>query len=55
MGKISSMIFWLVLVLILVAYYKGTSSVAGTFGTQISKLIETLQGRSNGKFSNYPQ
>lgn len=55
MGKLTSMAFWLILVLILVAYYKGTSSVAGTFGTQISNLVKALQGRnSNGSFANYP-
>lgn len=56
MGKITSMAFWLILILILVAYYKGTSSVAGTFGSQLSSIIRTLQGRNNnGSFADYPK
>ncbi|WP_157067204.1 hypothetical protein [Alicyclobacillus shizuokensis] len=52
-------VFWymfvLILVLILVAYYKGTTSDISTGGSALQKLILTLQGRnSKGNFASYP-
>lgn len=56
MRNITSMAFWLILILILVAYYTGTSSVVSSFGGAINQIITTLQGRnSKGDFAAFPK
>ena len=56
MNKVLTYMFFLILALILVAYYKGTSNVLGTFGSQVRSLVLYLQGRNNsGNFANYPK
>lgn len=49
-------IFILSVILILVAYWAGTTKVASTFGTQLSNLINVSTGRNpqTGNFSSYP-
>lgn len=48
-------IFVLSLILILVAYYAGSTNLAQTIGQQVNSLILTSTGRnSNGQFANYP-
>lgn len=56
MGKLASYAFYLVLILILVVYWKGTSTNANVFGNAINNILLTLQGRSakTGEFANYP-
>lgn len=49
------LIFLLILVLILVAYFRGSTSVGGTLFTGLDRSILYLQGRnSQGNFANYP-
>ncbi len=56
MGKIIFYMFVLILVYLLIVYYKGTSSVAGTIGGQLQNIVLYLQGRNSaGKVADYPQ
>jgi hypothetical protein len=56
MSKTLQYMFYLILVLILVAYYKGTKSVGGTIFGGVNTIINSLQGKNaDGNFSNYPQ
>lgn len=49
-------VFLLILVFLVVVYYKGSSSVAGTGGTILDRTILYLQGRnSSGNVAAYPQ
>lgn len=55
MSQIVKYAFYLILIMIVVAYYKGSSSVAGTLGNSINNLILVLQGRNyKGEFADYP-
>lgn len=49
-------IFIISVILVLVAYYVGTTQVASTFGQQISNIIDVTTGRnpSTGQFASYP-
>jgi hypothetical protein len=48
-------IFVLSLILILVAYYAGSTNLASTIGQQVNSLILTSTGRNaQGQFANYP-
>ena len=56
MGKVLYYIFILSLVLIIVAYYKGASTVGNTGGTILDRTILYLTGRNGqGNFAAYPQ
>lgn len=56
MNKILFYMFILIMTLVLVAYYKGSSSILQTFGGFVDKTILFLQGRNEaGEFANYPQ
>jgi hypothetical protein len=56
MSKVLQYSFYLILILIVVAYFKGTTNVLGTLFSGANTVINTLQGRdSKGKFSDYPQ
>lgn len=56
MNKAFWYIFVLILVIILVAYYRGTSENIRAAGSATSNLVEILQGRnpSTGQFAAYP-
>lgn len=56
MNSIIRYSFYLILILILVAYFKGTTSIASTFGASINQILLTLQGRNpkTGGFADYP-
>lgn len=56
MNRLFWYMFVLILVLLLVAYYKGTTSVIKTGGQAVGNLAMILQGRnpSNGQFASYP-
>jgi len=48
-------IFWLSLILIVVAYYAGTTKVLNSIGQNVGSLILTSTGRdSKGQFAAYP-
>jgi len=49
------LVFLLILVLILVVYFRGSSSVGGTLFSGLDRSILYLQGRNSaGDFANYP-
>lgn len=55
MGKTLSYAFWLILILVCLAYFGGFSKDVGSLSDAINKIINTLQGKnSNGNFSDYP-
>lgn len=55
MNKTISYLFLLSVLLILVAYYKGTTSITGAFGTAIQQLSYAFTGRdTQGHFAAYP-
>jgi uncharacterized membrane protein len=55
MSKVLNMVFVLIFLLIVVAYFRGSIAVVGSLGENINGLINTLQGKnSNGEFSKYP-
>lgn len=51
-------VFWIAILIgiyLLIAYYRGTSSVLTVFGQFVDQTILFLQGRkSDGTVSNYP-
>ena len=48
-------IFILSVILILVAYYLGTTNVLNSFGTQLGNIINISTGRTtSGAFAAYP-
>jgi hypothetical protein len=56
LDKAMTYIFWLSLILVVVAYYAGSVKVLNSLGTQVGSLIMTSTGRdSSGKFAAYPQ
>lgn len=56
MGKIAWYIFVLILVFLLVVYYKGVTSDVNAGGSVLETIILFLQGRnSQGQVANYPQ
>lgn len=56
MGKITQYAFWLSLVLILVVYFQGSSSLLSTMTDGANRLILSLTGRKEtGDFANYPK
>lgn len=56
MSQVLKYIFLLIFLLIVVSYYKGSSNVLGTIGTNVRALVNTLQGRdaTTGNFEAYP-
>jgi type III secretory pathway component EscU len=49
-------IFVLSLILVVVAYYAGSTKVLTALGTQVGSLIMTSTGRTaSGQFAAYPQ
>ena len=53
--KALTYIFWLSMVLILVAYYIGSTNLLAQIGSTVGSLILTSTGRDqNGKFAAYP-
>lgn len=49
-------IFILSLILVVVAYYAGTTKVLSTIGQQLGSIILVSTGRdASGKFAGYPQ
>lgn len=55
MSKAMWYIFILILIFLIVAYYKGFSSDVSNTGSALSKIILYLQGRnSSGTITNYP-
>ena len=49
-------LFILALILIVVAYFAGSTSVLTTIGTQVGSLGNVFTGRNaQGQFANYPQ
>lgn len=56
MNKIFSMVFWLILILIVVVYWRGATETVKTIGSGVNNIIRTLQGRrDDGTFANYPK
>jgi hypothetical protein len=55
MREITSMAFWLILIMIVVVYYKGTTATIGSFSSAIQGIIKNLQGRGTNGFEDYPQ
>jgi hypothetical protein len=48
--------FYLILILIVVSYWKGSQAVGGTLFGGVQAIINSLQGKNkDGNFSNYPQ
>ena len=54
--KALTWIFFISLVLVLVAYYVGTRSTVSAFSTAIDSLLMTVTGRNpaTGNFAGYP-
>jgi hypothetical protein len=57
MRGILNQIFILIALLIIVVYWKGASTMAGTLGNGFNTILMTLQGRNpqNGNFQDYPK
>ena len=56
MGKITQYAFWLSVLLIVVVYFQGSTSIAGTLTDGANRIILSLTGRKeNGEFANYPK
>lgn len=54
--KAMSYVFILSLILIVVAYWAGSTKVLQTLGQQTTSLVLTSTGRNaQGQFANYPQ
>lgn len=56
MNSIIRYSFYLILILILVSYFKGAQSITSTLGGAINTILMTLQGRNakTGQFADYP-
>jgi hypothetical protein len=55
MSKIVTYGFYLIVLLIVVVYFTGTTSVTNSLTTGINKILLTLQGRNqDGTFQDYP-
>jgi hypothetical protein len=56
MQKVIWYVFILILVFIIVAYYKGFTQDVQTTGGAVARIILYLQGRNNnGTLANYPR
>ena len=56
MGQITKYTFYILLILIVVVYWTGSTNVLGTMGDAVNKLVLSLSGRkTNGEFANYPK
>ncbi len=56
LDKALNYIFWLSMVLVIVAYYAGSTRVLDSIGKQVGSLILISTGRdSSGAFAGYPQ
>lgn len=54
--EVTRYLFILAIILIVVAYFAGSTQVLSTFGTQVGNLGNIFTGRNaQGQFANYPK